>query len=308
MSGPTKEGTVSVATCLGLDDVDGPPEAATTAWHDWCVSDEELAVVDDVGDLPAWTRTAPTLDKDRVLARLLARAHDDTDAATVLVWLLVPGANRLADNLRNLSPDIDALTAGELWVQVRTRTVKRCVAATLLREVRRALLDELGHGDSARKRDKVWANTWVCDDDAVLDSLASVPDQETDADSQSGHLVQAALLAGAISYSDASLLHQLAVAADEHATPSRRGRGGLTAPKAVESAMRFRNVPTRTVRRRAATALHQLGAFAQDERIVEDLQDFVATHDLPPVELAELLELYFWDHFQEYAPEFGYPA
>jgi transposase len=113
-----------VATCLGLDDVDGPPVAvAAIAWRDWCLADPELAVVDDVRDLPAWTRAAPTLDKDRVLAQLLARAHDGTDAATVLAWLLVPGATRLADNLRNLSPDIDALTAGELWLQVSKPTV-----------------------------------------------------------------------------------------------------------------------------------------------------------------------------------------
>ena len=84
----------------------------------------------------------------------------------------------------------------------------------------------------------------------------------------------------------------------------RAAKGSGPAPAAVEAAMRFRKVPTRTVRRRAAAALDQLGAFARDERIVEDLRDFVVTHDLPPVELAELLELYFWDHFDE----FGYPV
>lgn len=300
---------MSVAKCLGLDDVDGPAlRAAAVAWQRWCHENPELAVVDDLSDLPGWTRRVDATTKDPLLAHLHLLAQQNAEAAVVLAWLLLPGATRLANGLRDLSPDIDALTASELWLQIRSRPAKRCVAATILREVRRALLDELGHGDSARRNDKVMANTWVCDDDALLDSLASVPDQETNADSQSGHLVQAALLAGAISYSDASLLHQLAVAADEHATPSRRGRGGLTAPKAVESAMRFRKVPTRTVRRRAAAALDQLGAFAQDERIVEDLQDFVAMHDLPPVELAELLELYFWDHFEEYAAEFGYPA
>lgn len=72
--------------------------------------------------------------------------------------------------------------------------------------------------------------------------------------------------------------------------------------------MRFRKVPTRTVRRRAAAALDRLAAFAREQHIVEDLHDFVATHDLPPVELAELLELHFWDPFEEYATEFAYPA
>ena len=282
--------------------------AAAVAWQRWCHQDPELAVVDDLFDLPTWTRRVGATTKDPLLAHLHLLAQQDAEAAAVLAWLLLPGATRLANALRDLSPDIDALTASELWVQIRSRQAKRCIAATILREVRRALLDELGHGDSARKRDKVWANTWVCDDDAVLDSPASVPDLETNADSQSGHLVQAALLAGAISYDDASLLHQLAQAADEQAAPSRRGRGGLTAPAAVESAMRFRKVPTRTVRRRATAALDQLGAFAREQRIVGDLRDFVSTHDLPPVELAELLELYFWDHFDQFAAEFGYPA
>lgn len=300
---------MSVAECLGLEDVDGPVlAAAAVAWQRWCHRAPELAVVDDLLDLPGWTRRAPTATKDGLLAHLHLLAQQDAEAAVVLAWLLLPGATRLANGLRDLSPDIDALTAGELWLQVRSRPAKRCVAATILRDVRRALLDELGHGDSVRRNDKVWGNTWVCDDDAVLDSLASVPDQEADAASQAGHLVQAALLAGAISYNDVSLLHQLAMAADEQAAPSRRGRGGLTAPAAVESAMRFRKVPTRTVRRRATAALEQLEVFAREQGIVNELRDFVVTHDLPPVELAELLELYFWDHFQEYAEEFGYPA
>lgn len=300
---------MSVAKCLGVDDVDGPAmTAAAVAWQRWCHQNPELAVVADLLALPDWTRLVATATKDALLVHLHRLAQGDAEAALVLAWLMLPGTTRVANGLRDLSPDIDALTAGELWLQIRSRPAKRCVAATILREVRRGLLDELGHGDRARRTDKTWANTWVCDDDALFESLASVPDQETDAESQSGHLVQAALLAGAISYADASLLHQLATAADEHATPSRRGRGGLTAPAAVEDAMRFRKVPTRTVRRRAATALDQLGAFAREQRIADDLRDFVATHDLPPVELAELLELYFWDHFEEYAAEFGYTA
>ncbi|WP_107704767.1 hypothetical protein [Nocardioides allogilvus] len=300
---------MSVAKCLGVDDVDGPAmKAAAVAWKRWCHQNPELAVVDDVLDLSKWTRRVPATTKDPLLAHLHLLAQQDAEAAVVLAWLMLPGATRVANGLRDLSPDIDALTAGELWLQIRNQPVERCVAATILRRVRRALLDELGHGDSARRSDKTWANTWVCDDDAVLESLASVPDLETNAESESGHLIQAALLAGAISFQDASLLHRLATAADEHATPSRRGRGGLTAPKAVESAMRFGKIPTRTARRRAATSLDQLGAFARDEHIVDDLRDFVATHDLPPVELAELLELYFWAHIDEHAAQFNYPA
>ncbi len=44
---------------------------------------------------------------------------DDPDAARVaLVWLLIPGATALADRLRDLSPEIDGLVAGQLWIEV----------------------------------------------------------------------------------------------------------------------------------------------------------------------------------------------
>src|SRR5690242_21918632 len=81
---------MSVAKCLGLDDVSGPGLAvAAVAWESWCHLDPDLAVVDDLMDLPDWTRRAPVAAKDGLLVRLHRKAQDDAEAATVLAWLLL---------------------------------------------------------------------------------------------------------------------------------------------------------------------------------------------------------------------------
>jgi hypothetical protein len=293
---------MSVAKCLGLDDVDGPAmAAATVAWQRWCHQEPDLAVVDDLPDLPDWTRRAPTAPKDAVMARLHRLAQKDAEAASVLAWLLLPGATRLADNLRDLSPDIDALTAGELWVHVRTLPAERCVAAAILRAVRRSLLAELGHSDAAQRRDRTWANTTLCDSAEDLDLLARLPELHADAVFESSHLVQHALLGGVLSLPDASLLQELAAAADERAAPARRGRAGLTSPQVVEDVRRYRLASARSIRRRASMLMDRLRRYANEERLVDELRHFVAAHDLPPMNLDEVLEEYLWQHIEEYA-------
>jgi hypothetical protein len=303
---PGTEGviTLSVAKCLGLDDVDGPAmAAAAVAWQRWCRQDQELAVVDDLLDLPDWTRRASTAAKDALLAHLHRLAQDDAEAAAVLAWLLLPGATRLADNLRDLSPDIDALTAGELWMQIRTQPAERCVAATVLRAVRRSLLAELGHAEAARRLDRTWANTTLCDNAEGLDLLAGLPELHADAVFESSLLVQHALLGGVLTLPDASLLQRLTAAADEQSAPARRGRAGLTSPAVVEHVARNRPMSARSVRRRASMLIDRLGRYANEERLIEDLRDFVAAHALPPISLDELLEEYLWQHIEEYVDE-----
>ena len=293
---------MSVAKCLGLADIDGPAMvAACVAWQRWCHQDPELAVVDDLLELPDWTRRASTATKDDLLVRLHRLAEDDAEAAVVLAWLLLPGATRLADSLRDLSPDIDALTAGELWLQIRNRPAERCVAATILRAVRRSLLAGLGHAEAARRHDRVWANTTLCDNAEDLDLLAGLPELNADAVFESSHLVQHALLGGVLSLAEASLLQQLAEAADEQCAPARRGRAGLTSPTVVEYVIRYGGVSARSVRRRASVLMERLGRYAKDERLIEDLRAFVAAHDLPPMSLDEVLEECLWQHVEEYA-------
>ena len=75
---------MSVAKGLGLDDVDGPAMAAAgVAWQRWCHQEPDLAVVDDLLDLPDWTRRVSTATKDDLLARLSQLAQDHAEAAYV---------------------------------------------------------------------------------------------------------------------------------------------------------------------------------------------------------------------------------
>jgi hypothetical protein len=295
---------MSVAKCLGLDEVDGPAmAAAAVAWQRWCHQDPELAVVVELLDLPDWTRRATTATKDALLVRLHRLAKDDAEAATVFAWLLLPGATRLADKLRDLSPDIDALTAGELWLQIRTRPAARCVAASILRNVRRSLLSELGHSDAAQRIDRTWANITLCDNPEDLDLLAGVPELNSEAIFETSLLMQSAILGGSVSLSDASLLQALATAADERSAPGRRGRAGLTSPAVVEHVARHRPQSVRSIRRRASMLMDRLRRYAADERLAEELLAFVAAHEIPPMSLDEVLEEYLWQHIEEYGDE-----
>jgi hypothetical protein len=285
---------MSVTTCLGLDDPLAPPlRAASIAWQRWCHQDPDLAVVDDLFALPHWTRQAELQAKDAVLARLHEMAQRDPEAAVVLSWLLLPGACQLAGKLADLSPEIDALVAGALWIRVRTRHADQYVAATILRDVRRAVLIDLGIGDPARRSDPVWTRTTTFDDPERLEQAEQI---EVCAESELGFLVQAAVLDGAITSTEADLLLALAEAAEVLGAPARRGRAGLTAPAVIDEGARHRPKSARSVRRQVTDIVRRLGAFACERRVDEDLRDFVATHDLPPVEMAEFLELYLWDH------------
>ncbi len=116
--------------------------------------------------------------------------------------------------------------------------------------------------------------------------------------------MQAAVLDGAITSSDANLLLSLAQAAEELGTPARRGRAGLMAPAVIDAVTSQWPTSARSIRRRVGEILERLGTFARDRQVADDLSAFVATHELPPVEMAEFLELYLWDHIEEYLDEF----
>lgn len=209
----------------------------------------------------------------------------------------------MADSLRDVSSDIDALTAGELWLQIRTHPAERCVAANILRAVRRSLLAELGKAEAAQRRDRTWASTTLCDSAEDLDLLAGLPELHADAVFESSHLVQHALIAGVLSLPDASLLQALAAAAAQQCAPARRDRAGLTSPAVVELVTGDRAVSARSIRRRGSMLMDRLGRYANDQRLVDDLRDFVAAHELPPMSLDEVLEEYLWQHIEEHVDE-----
>ncbi len=188
-----------------------------------------------------------------------------------------------------------------LWLQIRTVPSQRCVAANILRAVRRSLLAELGHNEAAQRHDRTWASTTLCDNAEDLDLLAGLPELHADAVFESSQLVQHALLGGVLSLPDASLLQQLGVAATEHSAPARRGRAG--SPRRPTSNSSPGTAPSRRVRYDAGRRCSWTGSVGTqcEERLVEDLRAFVTAHELPPMSLDEVLEEYLRQHIEDYA-------
>jgi hypothetical protein len=87
---------------------------ARVAWQRWCAEDFALGVVGELDDLSEWTRHAPRAAKDDVRARLAALTATERSAMTAVASLVVPGATRIAVELRDLHPDIDGMIAGQL--------------------------------------------------------------------------------------------------------------------------------------------------------------------------------------------------
>src|SRR5665811_2480118 len=120
-SGQTGRSSVmSVAKCMGVDDVDGPQMMQMRSrWSQWSKVEPGLAVVDDPVALPRVMRRSEPEQRDTLLGALLRLGVVEQSATVALVWLLAPGATTVAWRLRDLSRDIDELVAGQLWIQVR---------------------------------------------------------------------------------------------------------------------------------------------------------------------------------------------
>jgi hypothetical protein len=249
---------MSVADYLGLDDLESPLMIeARASWRRWCADDDpDLAVVEDLADLPAWSRRAPWEVKDRVLGRLAQLAATDDAARAALARQLIPGAIKLAGELHDLSPDIDGLVAGQLWIVVASGPrVKRGVAKALLNTTRRAVLAELGLGRSG----KGWNHVLLLD--RFEDRAVQVEPESVDSYEELVEVLDSALRDNVVDASDIWLLHELAVAATVEDSPMRRGRCGLTSPALVDAIARTRPEAARTLRRRVGSAVDQLAAY-----------------------------------------------
>lgn len=257
---------MSVADCFGLDDPDSPLLAeARAGWERWCAQDPTMAVVDQFDDLRAWARTASADDKSRLLAALATLTRTDRAAVAALVWLLIPGAVRVAESLHDLSTDIDDLVAGQLWIEVSRshQLPARGIARTILVTVRREVGASLGVGALVERRDRAWSQHVLVD--YLDDGLGTTPDHDAsepeDAIAEASRFLDEALRDHAIEASHIWLLHELAIAAHDLDAPMRRGRCGLTAPSVVERVARERPESSRTLRRRAAAALDRLAEY-----------------------------------------------
>lgn len=260
---------MSVAKCAGVDDVDSPQMMQMRSrWPQWSEVEPGLAVVDDPVALPRVMRRSEPEQRDTVLGALLRLGVVEQSATTVaLVWLLAPGATKLAWRLRDLSRDIDELVAGQLWIQVREHDPDdaRYVAAKILNRTGREVMVELAVGDLAKRRDPTWANAVLTD---RFDE--SIPHQESDEDTAREELhllLRKALDSGSLADVDRDLLLDLAHAANMLCAPLRRGRAGLTAPSVARLVSEDHTLAARTIRRHAADALDGLAEIARQPRL-----------------------------------------
>lgn len=282
---------MGLAKYLDIDDLTSPPMvAAREAWRAWCRADVDLDVVGDLRDLPGWTRQAGVIQVDAVLSKLAARTAHDSAAVTTLVWLLLPGATRTANEFRAHHTDIDRLVAGQLWLEASRAheldTGK--VAATILGRTRRGVCAELGLGDAGRRRDRAWAN--VVGDERLGEWLVAL-ERESDPQHELLELLRSAWLDKAIVAFDMLLLWDLAGAAHRLEAPAHRGRMGLTAPAVVEEVARDLELASRTLRRRASTALDRLREYAAARDDTALLVAWKRNHPVMPLTAREELEI-----------------
>lgn len=266
---------MSVADLTGLT-TDSPLFAQARRW--WAEEAGDLAPVDDLIDLPAWTRSAPRADCDAVLAQLAERAGLDGDAVLVLVWLLLPGAAKIADRHRDLSPDIDALVAGQLWLAARTHggVPARAVAFSILQRTKREVLAELGVGDGAQRQDRIWASTTVTD--RLPENAPTVVSDEPAPEAVLRAIVEPMLRDGALTVDDLGILASAASHADWINAPMR-GRAGVTTPDALEVLTWLEPTKARTMRRTVGRLLDRIAEYAREHDSLRDAEAMRAARD-----------------------------
>jgi hypothetical protein len=248
---------MSVAKCLGVDDINAPSMRELRAeWPQWRQMSSDLPDVDDLKDLPRWMQNAEPAQRDEVLTALRRVAAGYRRAYVALAWLLMPGAARVAGRISRLADEIDEVVAGQLWVQTcgHDPADDRYVAKKILDRVYRESMAELGVGDLARRRDEAWAMTVLVD--AFDESIPAGPaDDEVTRREVLADLLQRGIESGKLVESDRDLLLDLAHAAEQIDAPGRRGRGGLMTPSVTQLVEEAHGMSSRSIRRHAAGAI-----------------------------------------------------
>lgn len=237
-------------------------------WRRWSQLVPALASVPDGEQLAGWRRTAGAPDVNRVLRGLaeLAAADglDDTDAARVLAWLMLPAAKSLAGSIRGR--DVEAHVAARLWIEVRTIPwmVRGPIAANISMAVRAGVLLDLDSTGQLENHDKTQARTVPASEYVeTVGSRTSTRLREPMED------VLAVLDWGCANHvitgADRSLLLDvLAAAAEEHGSPSRCQP--LLGEKVSDRVGASRGLSGRQVRRRAQRSIALLAQSLDDRR------------------------------------------
>lgn len=155
-------------------------ELAIQGWPRWTEQQPRLEVVADPAQLDVWLRRAAPADADEVLQALVQLAArdggDDEAAATVMAWVMLPAAAKVAGRLAWLDPDIDYHVAAHLWLEIRAFTWRTTshVAANLSHRVRKAATAELATLPVVAAEDltrSLGSNEGLADDDAAQELI-----------------------------------------------------------------------------------------------------------------------------------------
>ena len=249
---------MSVETALGIS-AEVAERIVARRWPQWAAHSPELARV-DASDLRGWLRAAgseaagPAMYE---LARLAAvSGGDDVDAASVLAWAMLPTACRIANELRDIDPGIDAVVAAQLWIEIREFNWRASTkfVGNVSASVRRGVLREFGldpylPADSARLLSpdvlEWFCPEWVQPDDDPRLVLLSVLDW--------------GVANGVIHDTDRELLLDLV---DESARDPRHHSPRRALLGSSELVVSKWGVSSRTVRRRGRRALDALAAHS----------------------------------------------
>lgn len=229
---------------------------ARAAWRGWVTERLVDGVVDDLVELPAWALASPDEAK-AVFGVLASMTESEPDAITALVWALLPGAEKVARRLRDVSDDIDGLVASQLWIEVSAayRLTTSNIAGAIVGQTQREVLADMGAGDLAVRRDRAMAQAIGGPD--LPEDIACI-EPEDDPGPLLAEIFHIGHEEAAISGLDYWLLWALAAEADRQNVPAHRGRMGLTAPAVVEAVAAEANLAPRSLRKRAARALDRL--------------------------------------------------
>ena len=244
---------------------------ASGAWRAWATAQP---VLEDVGSALALGEAV--MDRGRqgranelLFALVLIAAAEggaDPNAATFVASLLVPGGNRIIRSLTSLGPEVDAMVAGQLWIQVREypcASRPRAVAKNILMETRRAVLADYG-AQTARRVGLVPVAPPV-----LTEALDQGP--EPVVDETVGDLALLGLLAwararGVLVGEDVWLLWDLVLAAEEDPLESRLARG-VTSLRAGIRVAAAAGITPRTVERRRDRAVARLRLVSREFQI-----------------------------------------
>lgn len=252
---------MSVAQELGMVDheyCDCPPPTLS----EWLRSHADILPAVHLPQLRTWLRETDPEVVDGFLRRLVmlstVKGGDDVVAARLVMWALLPGANRLSRQLSSLSPRIDHLVASQLWIEIRTfpKAGRRHVATCLLRQTKAGVLTDMEAPSRLRRRDPSWFA--IEPGEFLADELPAAEPERT-AEVELLDLLDWAVDNQVITHHERGVLLRLVEAANASPVASRAcAQGGLLAHGVSTTVATDLGVSARTVRRWAGRSLRAL--------------------------------------------------